>query len=72
MKKAVLFKFSKPRKKQKQQETRSSCSTEHYEVMKLCTGLVKDSNGWYLAVLGQDEAVIDAIGSVEGIDGFMY
>ena len=72
MKKAVLFKFSKPRKKQKQQVTRSSCSTERYEVMKLCTMLVKDSNGWYLAVLSHYEAVIDAIGSVESIDGFMY
>ena len=47
-------------------------STERYEVMKLCTGLVKDSNGWYLAVLSHYEAVIDAIRSVEGIDAFIY
>ena len=32
-----------------------------YEVMKLCTGLVLDSNGWYLAVLSHYEAV-DVIG----------
>ena len=25
--------------------------------MKLCTGSVQDSNGWYLVVLGQYEAV---------------
>ena len=36
--------------------------------MKLWTGSVKDSNGWYLAVLSHYEAVIDVIGSVEGID----
>ena len=28
-------------------------STERYKVMKLCTGLVKDSNGWDLVVLSQ-------------------
>ena len=34
-------------------------------VMKLCIGSVKDSNGCYLAVLSQYEAVINVIGSVE-------
>ena len=29
---------------------------------------VWDSNGWYLAVLSQYEAVIDVIGSLGGID----
>ena len=35
---------------------------------------VQDSNcnGWYLVVLSQYEAVIDVIGSVEGIDAFIY
>ena len=33
---------------------------------------VQDSNGWYLAVLRQYEAVIDVIGSLEGIDAFIY
>ena len=47
-------------------------STVHYEVIKLCTGSVQDSNGWYLAVLSQYEAVIDVIGSVEGIYVFIY
>ena len=47
-------------------------STVRYEVMKLCTGSVLDSNGQYLAVLSQYEAVIDVIGSVEGIDAFIY
>ena len=28
-----------------------------YEVIKLCTGSVEDSNGWCLAVLSQVEAV---------------
>ena len=32
-------------------------STVRYEVMKLCTGSVKDSNGWYLVVLNQYKAV---------------
>ena len=32
-------------------------STGRYEVMKLCTGSVQDSNGWYLVVLGHFEAV---------------
>ena len=32
-------------------------STVRYGVMKLCTGSVKDINGWYLAVLSQYEAV---------------
>ena len=40
-------------------------STVRYEVMKLC-------NGWYLAVLCHYEVVIDVIGSVEGIDAFIY
>ena len=40
--------------------------------MKLWTGSVKDSNGWYLAVLSHYEVVIVVIGSVEGIDAFIY
>ena len=40
--------------------------------MKLWTGSVKDSNGWYLAVLSRQEVVIVVIGSVEGIDAFIY
>ena len=47
-------------------------STVRYEAIKLCTGSVQDSNGWYLAVLSQYEAVIDVIGSVEGIDAFIH
>ena len=39
--------------------------------MKLWTGSVKDSNGWYLAVLIHYEVVIVVIGSVEGIDAFI-
>ena len=32
-------------------------STVRYEMMKLCTGSVKDSGGWYLVVLRQYKAV---------------
>ena len=32
-------------------------SNVHYKVMKLCTGSVKDRNGWYLVVLSQFDAV---------------
>ena len=39
-----------------------------YEVIKLRTGSLQDSNGWYLAVLSHYEAVINVIGSVEDID----
>ena len=31
--------------------------TVRYEVKKLCTGSVQDSNGWYLAVLNHYEAI---------------
>ena len=47
-------------------------STVCYEVRKLCCGSVSNSNGWYMAVLSHYEAVIDVIGSVEGIDAFIY
>ena len=53
---------------QSQTKLGPSGSTVRYEVMKRCTGLVLDSNGWYLAVLSHYEAVIDIIGSVEDID----
>ena len=33
--------------------------TERYEVMKPCTGLVKDSNGWDLVVLSQYETYLE-------------
>ena len=35
-------------------------------------GLNLYCNIWYLAVLSQYEVVIDVIGSVEGIDAFIY
>ena len=41
-------------------------------MMKLCTGLVKDSNGWYLAVLSHYEADIDFIGSIKGVDAYIH
>ena len=48
-------------------------STVRYEMMKLGTaGSVQGSNVWYLMVLSQYEAVIDVIGSVEGIYVFIY
>ena len=47
-------------------------STVRYEVMKMCTGSVKDSNAWYLVVLSHHEAVINVIWSVDGIDAFIY
>ena len=48
-------------------------STVRYDMMKLGTaGSVQGSNGWYLMVLSQYEAVIDVIGSVEGTDAFIY
>ena len=47
--------FNKPRSFnqfwQSQTKLQPVGSTVRYEVMKLCTGLVLDSNGWYLAVL---------------------
>ena len=47
-------------------------STVRYEVMKLCSGSVKDSNGWYLVVMRQYKVIIDVTGSVEGIYAFIH
>ena len=63
-------------------------STVRYKVMKLCTGSVWDSNGWYLVALGQCKAVLvstvglgwykaflsipDSTRSAEGIYAFIY
>ena len=47
-------------------------SIVHYEVMRLCTGPVYDSNGWYLVVLSQYEAVIEVFVLVENIYAFIY
>ena len=41
-----------------------------YKVKKLGTRSVKDSNGWYLAVVSHYEVIIDFIRSLEGI--FFY
>ena len=51
----------------KKLQTRSS-----YEVMKLCTGSVKDSNGRYWVSMRRYQVVIDVTGSVEGIYAFIY
>ena len=42
-------------------------STVRYEMMKLCTGSVQDTN-----TMRQQQLVIDDTGSVEGIDAFKY
>ena len=53
-------------------------STVRYEMMKQCSGSVQGSNGWYLVVLSQCEAVpvgqlvIDETGSEEGINAFIF
>ena len=40
-------------------KTRSSWLNCRYEVMKLCAGLEKDSNGWDLVVLSQYETDLE-------------
>ena len=47
-------------------------STVRCEMMKLFTGSVQYSNGWYLVVLSQYEVIIDVNGSAECTYAFIH